>query len=169
MKTSFVQRMDLWARHLMPAATMLLLVLVSAVPLGIPGYAQVSPAFTLMAVFYWAVYRPDLTPPSVVFLTGLAEDLVHGFPLGLTAIIFLAVYGVATTQRQTFLTKPFFIAWGGFVIISFGAFLLDWTLMSLFSLAWIAPDTVLARFGLTVALFPAMAWLFVRIHRYLVR
>ncbi|MEQ8334683.1 rod shape-determining protein MreD [Nisaea sp.] len=169
MKTSFVQRMDLWARHLMPAATTLLLVLVSAVPLGIPGYAQISPAFTLMAVFYWAVYRPDLTPPFVVFLTGLAEDLVHGYPIGLTAIIFLAVYGVATTQRQTFLTKPFFIAWGGFVIISFGAFLLDWVLMSLFSLAWIIPDTVLARFGLTVALFPAMAWLFVRIHRYLVR
>ena len=168
MKTSFVQRIDLWARNLMPAATMLLLVLISAVPLGIPGYAQVSPDFTLMAVFYWAVYRPDLTPPSVIFLTGLVEDLLHGFPLGLTAIIFLAVYGVTTTQRQTFLTKPFFIAWGGFVIISFGAFLVDWTLMSIFR--WPGSSRIhLARFGLTVTPFPATARLFVRIHRYLVR
>ena len=55
----------------MPAATMLLLVL-GAVPLGIPGYAQVSPDFTLMAVFI-GLFTARLTPPSVIFLTGLVE------------------------------------------------------------------------------------------------
>lgn len=169
MKTTFVQRMDLWARHLMPAVMTLFLVLLSAVPLGIPGYAQVAPSWTLMAVFYWAVYRPDLMPASLVFLTGLAEDLVNGYPLGLTAIVFLAVYGGTGTQRQIFLSKPFFIAWGGFVIISFGAFGLGWLLMSLFTFSWIMPDTAMFRFGLTATLFPAAAWIFVRIHRYLVR
>ncbi|UUX49489.1 rod shape-determining protein MreD [Nisaea acidiphila] len=169
MKSAFVQRMDLWARHLMPAATTLFLVLLSAVPLGIPGYAQVAPSLTLMSVFYWAVYRPDLMPPSLVFLVGLAEDLLNGYPFGLTAIVFLGVYGITGTQRPTFLSKPFFIVWGGFVVISFGAFLLGWMLMSVFTLSWIFPDTVLFRFGLTATLFPAAAWIFVRIHRYLVR
>ncbi|WP_193182048.1 rod shape-determining protein MreD [Nisaea sediminum] len=169
MKTAFVQRMDLWARHLMPAALTLFLVLLSAVPLGIPGYAQVAPSLTLMSVFYWVVYRPDLMPAALVFVTGLAEDLVNGYPLGLTAIVFLAVYGVTGTQRQTFVGKPFFIVWGGFVLISFGAFALGWILMSVFSLAWIFPDTVMFRFALTAALFPAAAWIFVRVHRYLVR
>lgn len=169
MKTAFVQRMDLWARHLMPAVTTLFLVLLSVVPLGIPGYAHVTPALTLMSVFYWVVYRPDLMPPSLVFVVGLAEDLLNGYPLGLTAIVLLAVYGITGTQRATFLSKPFFIVWGGFVVISFGASVLGWMLMSIFSFSWIFPDTVLFRFALTAALFPAAAWIFVRIHRYLVR
>lgn len=169
MKTTLAQRMDLWARHLMPAVTTLMLVLVSAVPLGIPGYAQVAPSLTLMSVFYWAVYRPDLLPPSVVFVTGLAQDIVNAYPPGLTAIVFLAVYGVTSTQRQTLINKPFFIVWGGFIVISFGAFLLGWMLMCLMSLAWIQPSAVFVQFGLTAALFPGAAWFFVRFHRHLVR
>ena len=45
------------------------------------------------------------------------------------------------TQRQTFLTKPFFIAWW-FRHHFLGAFLVDWTLMSIFLLAWIVPDSL---------------------------
>lgn len=169
MKTTFAQRMDLWARHWMPTATTAALVILGAVPLGIPGYPQIAPAYTLMAVFYWSVYRPDLIPPPAIFCLGVAQDLLSGYPLGLTALVFLAVYGVTLTQRQTFLTKPFFIAWFGFVVIAFGAFLMSWMLMCLFNLTWIVPQPVLFQYALTVAAFPLLAWVFVRIHRYLVR
>ena len=33
-----------------------------SLPLHIPGYAALTPAFTLMAVYHWTIYRPDLLP-----------------------------------------------------------------------------------------------------------
>src|SRR6201987_873549 len=72
------QRADNPAARLLPVATTLLAVLISIQPVAIPGYAALTPAFTLMAVYHWTIYRPNLLPPAVLFLLGLAQDLLAG-------------------------------------------------------------------------------------------
>jgi rod shape-determining protein MreD len=51
---------------LIPFTSTLVFVLLSVVPLQIPGFAVVTPAFALMAVYHWTIYRPDLLPPVAV-------------------------------------------------------------------------------------------------------
>ncbi len=169
MTPGLAQRLDLWARHMMPAVTTLFFALLNVVPLGLPAISDVMPVVTMMAVFYWSVYRPDLLPPAVVFLLGLAHDILTGGPTGLMALILLAIHGVTLTQRQVFLGKPFFIAWLGFAVVSAGGFLLIWILTCILSQQLLLTPAVPFQFLMTVVSFPLAAWVFVRVHRYLVR
>src|SRR6185437_12052003 len=78
--------------RLLPIATTILAGLITILPLRIPGYASLTPAFTLMAAYHWTIYRPDLLPPVALFAIGLAEDLLVGAPVGVSALLLLLVY-----------------------------------------------------------------------------
>ncbi len=69
-------RVNNGAGRMLPAATTLFAALISVLPVHIPGYAALTPAFTLMAAYHWTIYRPDLLPPLALFAIGLAEDLL---------------------------------------------------------------------------------------------
>ena len=75
-------RLDLVARSLSPMAITLLLVMVSVLPMHIPFFGTVSPVLSLMAVYYWSIFRPDLMPSFAVFGAGLFQDILSGTPLG---------------------------------------------------------------------------------------
>jgi rod shape-determining protein MreD len=163
------QQLDLWARHMMPAVTTMFLALVNVVPLVLPGISNVTPAMTLMAVFYWSIYRPDLLPAVVVFALGLVQDILLGYPIGLMALTLLAMHGITLNQRQAFLGKPFFVIWIGFAVISAGGFMLMWIMTCVLAADLLLTHAVLFQFAFTAVSFPLAAWVFVRIHRYLVR
>ena len=169
MKYDLLQNLDLWARAMMPAITTFLLGLLDVIPTGIPAISDVSPIFTMMAIFYWAVYRPDLVPPFVVFLLGLFQDILLGNPTGLFALVLLGVLGVTLSQRMAFVGKPFFFAWLGFAVISALGFFVMWSLTCILTAQIVLTTDVLFQYGLTACCFPVAAWVFVRIHRYLVR
>ena len=54
---------------LLPVATTVLAMLLSIQAIPIPGYAPVTPAFTLMAAYHWTIYRPDLLPSLALFIS----------------------------------------------------------------------------------------------------
>jgi rod shape-determining protein MreD len=167
--SAIAQYLDSWARYMMPAATTMFLTLFNVVPLGLPGISDVTPLVTMMAVFYWSVYRPDLLPAVVVFALGLVQDMLLGSPMGLMALTLLAMHGVILSQRQAFLGKPFFVAWIGFAVISAGGFILMWIMTCVLAADLVLTHAVLFQFAFTTVSFPLAAWVFVRIHRYLVR
>lgn len=165
MTITFWQRIDRAGRNLAPFAVTVFLVLVGMVPLHLPLYAPVAPALALMAVYYWTIHRPDLLRPSAVFLIGLLQDLLSGGPLGLNALVLLAVHWVVLNQRRYFLTGTFALMWFGFGLIVLGAAFLQWAAHSALNATLMRLDTALGQAMLTLALFPMFAWLFVRIHR----
>ena len=71
---TLLQRLDLTLRCMTPFVITLLLALMPMLPLHLPHETDLVPAFTLMAVFYWTVYRPDLMPASAVFAIGIIQD-----------------------------------------------------------------------------------------------
>ena len=83
------QRADNPVARLLPIATTLFATVISIQPAHIPGYAALTPAFTLMAVYHWTIYRPDLLPSSALFLVGITQDLLAGVPPGVTAFVLL--------------------------------------------------------------------------------
>ncbi|MBF0391925.1 MAG: rod shape-determining protein MreD [Alphaproteobacteria bacterium] len=169
MKPSLVNRMDIWARHLVPFGLTLCLLLVNVTPTRIPGFAGVAPMLPMMAVFYWAIFRPDLLPAWVAFVIGLLFDVVSGTPLGVNALVLLLVQGVTSAQRRFFLGNTFVVAWWGFGMIAAGASTLAWMLVSLLIDGRIAFRAVLFEYLLTVSLYPVVAWVLARTQVMLLR
>lgn len=159
------QRLDNPAARLLPIATTLLASVISIQPAPIPGYAALAPAFTLMAVYHWTIYRPDLLPPLALFLIGVAQDLLAGAPVGTTALVLLLTRVVVLRHRRHVVNQPFPFVWAGFTMLTGGAMLLLWTLHCLTTgLLVDLPGTVF-RAVLTISVFPAASFLLGRTQR----
>lgn len=165
MKLSFLQRVDLLVRSLTPFLLTLVLVVLAQVPLHIPGFAEVAPILPLMAVYHWAIYRPDLLPALAVFLAGLLHDALSGMPFGVNAAVFVLVHMTVLSQQVFFQGKSFLIMWLGFALVAGGAVFLTWVLNALFFAAIAAPEAVVVQYLVTVGVFPLLAWGLVRWQR----
>ncbi|MFN4283347.1 MAG: rod shape-determining protein MreD [Alphaproteobacteria bacterium] len=161
------QRLDRFGRNLIPLAITLTLALIGALPMPIAGYAAVVPLFTFCAVFFWAVYRPDLLPPWLVLLIGLVQDALAGTPFGLNAIMLLLAYGMVASQRRFFLSRPFPLVWGGFMLIALIAIVVAWLLASIFVSHIIRPGPATFQLLLTLALYPLVTLLMAGAQRLL--
>ena len=157
--------------RLVPFLTTVLFAFFSVVPLDLPGFAVVMPAFALMAVFHWTVYRPDLLPLSAVFVSGLLLDLLNGTPyVGISALVFLIGRSAVMGQRKLFVNRPFAIVWLGFLVLAVGVFLLLWALVSALYASFIDLRPFVFQAVLTVACYPAASYVLARAQRaFLVR
>lgn len=162
MKPSFWQRLDRWARRLTPVGLTLLLVVLNVIPFQVPGFARIVPVFALIAVHHWAIYEPELMPAYAVFLIGVLQDMLSGVPLGVNALVFLAVYGAVVWQRRFFVGKSFMITWLGFAVVGAGAMALSWLLVSAIHLIVVDPRALVYQYLLTLGFFPLLAWVFMR-------
>lgn len=162
---SFWQRLDTLARHMVPALTGLVAVLVMAVPAQTPALTLIAPWLSLAVVYYWIVYRPDLMNAVVVFGIAVIQDLLLGPWPGLNSLVFLAVYGIVLLQRRLILRGGFPMLWFSFAWVGLGAEVGAWLAMSLLNLQAMPVTAPLFRVGMTVAVFPVVAWVLMRIHR----
>lgn len=160
-----LQRLDLTLRCVTPFTITLLLALMPMLPLHMPEATDLVPAFTLMSVFYWSVYRPDLMPASAVFAIGMIQDFASGAPLGITSLILLGTHGIVLGQRRLFVGKPFAMAWWGFMLTAAAATLVSWLLASLLAGEPLALAQPMMQFVASLTVFPLLAWFFVRTHR----
>jgi rod shape-determining protein MreD len=154
MRPSAWRILDGYARDLMPVASTLLLVLVGAVPLHVPGLQSVAPSLPMIAVFYWALNRPDLMPPAAAFGVGLIQDILSGAPIGSTAAIFVLLHAGLQSQRGFFHGKPFPILWLGFAVAAIAAALFCWVLMMATTLNLLDGRAVLLQAVTTIGCFP---------------
>ncbi len=165
MTVSVWQKLDQAGRSLAPVAVTIMLVLLGMVPLHLPAYGPVAPELALMSVYYWAIHRPDLVRPSAAFALGLLQDLLTGAPLGVTALVLVLCHWLVVSQRGFFLASSFMLLWVGFAFIVFGAALVQWLSYSVLTLTLVPIEAALFQALMTLALFPAFAWLFIRVHR----
>ncbi|HEV2162318.1 MAG TPA: rod shape-determining protein MreD [Stellaceae bacterium] len=152
--------------RMVPGTTTMLFVLLSLLPFHVPSFGSIAPAFALMAVFHWSVYRPDLLPPIIVFIAGLLLDLLNGTPyVGLSALVLLLVRTGVLSQRQVFSHRPFSILWLGFFGAAVGAFTLEWAFVSLMQAQVLPPRPFIFQTLITTACFPIGSYLLALAHR----
>jgi len=169
MDITFWQRLDTIARRILPVAITLMLAMAAAVPLHVPGYAAVAPAVTLISVYYWTIFRPDLMPAAAVFGIGLFQDVLSGTPLGVNALVMLLVFAVVLGQRRFFLGKSFLVMWWGFALVVMGAFAATWMVLSSLEGAVLDPLPAVFQGTVTAAVFPAVTRIFIRSQQALLR
>lgn len=162
MRPTFWSKLDAWARQLTPFGLTVLLLLIGIVPLHVPGFGSVAPVLPLIAIHHWALYRPQLMPVAAVFVIGLLHDALTGAPIGVSAAVFVIVYGVVNTQRRFFFGKSFAIVWLGFGLVSAGAFVATWVLVSVFYGVLIQPQALFFQALLTLGCFPLLSWALLR-------
>jgi rod shape-determining protein MreD len=141
----------------LPGLLTLLLVLIGAVPIGAPLIGPVLPAFGLVAVFVFAIHRPDLMPHWLAFLIGVIQDLVIGGPLGLNALLLLSVQGICSSQRRFLAGRPFWLVWLGFALIALPAAVAQWLIACAYLTALVPIRDSLMQATVTLALFPIVA------------
>lgn len=156
------------AARLLPSATMIVAVLIAVVPVRIPGYAALTPAFTLMVAYHWTIYRPDLLPPSVLFGIGLAEDLLTGGAVGVMALLLLIARMAVMNYRRYFVNRGFTFVWTGFTILTSLGMLFLWAVHCALDLTILDIRSTLFRAVLTIASFPAASFLVGRAQRALI-
>lgn len=159
------QKLDRGARILSPVLVAVMLMFIMMVPLRLPNFGTIAPSIALMAVFYWAVYRPDLIGPVAVGLMGFLQDAISGAPLGMNAMVCLLVYSSVVSQRQLFLAHGFLILWWGFTLTALIAGLMTWAIHSFLHFDIVPFDPVLYQAAAGISLFPAVAWLFGKVQR----
>jgi len=162
MKPALWQRLDIWARGLMPFGLTLVLVLISVLPTHVPGLSRIMPLLGLMAIYHWAVNGPQLMPLYAVFLIGLLQDSLSGGPLGVHIIIYLIVYGGVSAQRRFLVGKSFAVIWLGFALVAAGASIAGWGLVSLYHVSFVDPGAAAVQYLLSLGVFPLLAWVFMR-------
>jgi len=160
MRRTVWHRMDALSRQLTPFLLAVVLVLLGVVALHVPGWARVAPLLSLMAVYHWAVYRPDLMPAYAVFFIGLLQDVLSGMPLGVFTLIFLLTYGVVLSQQRYLTGRTFLVVWLGFVLTSAGGMALAWIVVSGVNGAVVDPRALLYQYLLGIGIYPPLARLF---------
>ncbi|GAB0119423.1 rod shape-determining protein MreD [Acidisoma sp. 7E03] len=159
------QRLDRAARSGFPAGTTLLGMVLLSAPLGIPGQAELLPAFTLAAVFFWTLFRPGSVPPPLIFVIGLLGDLLGEMPLGSTVLVLLLTQLLVVRTRRYLPQKGFLFVWLVFVAVAAVAALLQWLLACGMDWVLYPPIAGIAQFLLAAGLYPLLAMIFTRAHR----
>jgi rod shape-determining protein MreD len=162
-----VPQVDSLVSRLIPVATTAAAAILSIQPVHIPAYAALAPAFMLMAVYHWAIYRPDLLPASAVFLIGISHDLLAGGSLGVTAVVLLLARAVVVRYRRWFPDRAFPFVWAGFTLLTAAAMLVLWVLHSLLEAKGVEFGSSIFRAVLTISLFPFASFLLGRTQRAL--
>ncbi len=156
--------------RVVPVLSTFVFVVVSVVPLQLPGFAAVSPSFALMAVYHWTVYRPDLLPQGAVFVLGILLDLLTGTPyLGTSALTFLIARTAVLMIRRHFVNRDFSVLWLGFLAVATSIFIFSWALIGILSGHILDARPVAFEAALTVAAYPVGSYLLSWLHRAFLR
>jgi len=164
-RRSWGQRLDKAARRGFPAGTTIIGMILLTAPFGLPGQAQLMPAFTLAAIFFWTLFRPSSVPPPLVFIIGVLADLLGQMPIGSSVLMLLLTQLLVIRSRRFLPQKGFLFVWVVFVAVSAMAAWLQWALACVMNWAIYPPIGGIFQFLLSAGLYPVLATGFTRAHR----
>lgn len=135
-----------------------------------PHAGDFKPFFLLMAVYYWAIYRPTVMPVGYTFALGLILDFLADLPLGLSALVMVGLQTVVRRSRIFLMGQPYVMVWLGFAILSIAYTAAFWFLMSVKNMAFVPAASLiqmLVASALSVLLFPLASLILQGVHRAL--
>ena len=71
--------------------------------------------FAYILIFYWTLKNPDRLGYVSIFLAGIINDVVIGFPIGISSFCFLILCSVTAYIRNITLTPDFVKDWFSFL------------------------------------------------------
>lgn len=137
----------------------------SDIPL--PGSGIVRPAFLLVGVYFWSITKPGLLPAPLVFLIGLAFDLVSASAIGLHTFTFMLVAMILRSQRRYLLGQSWPVLWVGFGIATVILATMQTLAFAVGSGTWPSLLLPVAEVVITLLSYPLLTPLMAGLNRFL--
>ena len=114
----------------------------------------------LIIIYFWVSKRPEVLGSGHIFLAGLINDVVMGFPLGISSLSYLVVCFVGNYVRNKSVNTTIASDWFTFLIALLFANLLFFSLLNNFSEVAISYTKIGYNTFFTLFLFPVFWLLF---------
>ena len=114
----------------------------------------------LIIIYFWMIKRPTLMGTGHVFVAGLINDVVMGFPLGISSLSYLVVCFVGNYVRNKSVNTTLASDWVTFLIALLLSNLLFFSLINNFSDLFIPFAKIGYNTFFTLFLFPIFWFLF---------
>ena len=87
----------------------------------------------IIIIYFWIIKRPNLMGSGHIFLAGLINDVVMGFPLGISSLSYLVVCFVGNYVRNKSVNTTIASDWFTFFMAMFFSNILFFSLLNNFS------------------------------------
>ena len=114
----------------------------------------------LIIIYFWVLKRPEALGSGHIFFAGLINDVVMGFPLGLSSLSYLIISLVATYVKNMTVNTRITTDWFTFFIAIFFSNLTFFILLSNFSDIRVSITEVSYNTFFTLIFFPFFWFLF---------
>ena len=114
----------------------------------------------LIIIYFWVSKRPEALGGGHIFFAGLINDVIMGFPLGLSSLSYLTVSLVANYVKNMTVNTRITTDWFTFFIAIFFSNLLFFILLSNFSDIEISLTEISYNTFFTLIFFPFFWFLF---------
>ncbi len=156
-----LRQIDALARAAFPTGLTALLMVLAAVPVGLPGMVS---AAALPCIVFWSVFRPAALPPLAVFGLGLLGDLLSFAPVGSGVLTLLVVAGLVTRWRRFLVKQSFLAVWLAYCGVALMAAALGWLLQVVLGWRLVPLAPGLCQAAMSAGLYPGLAWVMSRLH-----
>jgi len=114
----------------------------------------------LIIIYFWVSKRPEALGSGHIFFAGLINDVVMGFPLGISSLSYLVVSLVATYVKNMTVNTRITTDWFTFFIAIFFSNLILFILLSRFSEITVSVTEMSYNTFFTLLFFPFFWLLF---------
>ena len=120
--------------------------------------------FQIILIYFWVIKRPDIMANGHIFLAGLINDVVMGFPLGLSSLSYLIIIFVGTYVRNKSVNTTIASDWFTFLMAMIFSNLLFFSLLNNFSDISFSFTKIGYNMFFTLFMFPIL-WLLFNIYQ----
>ena len=120
--------------------------------------------FQIILIYFWVLKRPDIMANGHVFLAGLINDVVMGFPLGISSLSYLIIIFVGTYVRNKSVNTTIASDWFTFFMAMIFSNLLFFSLLNNFSDLSFTYSKIGYNMFFTLFMFPIF-WLLFNIYQ----
>ena len=117
----------------------------------------------IIIIYFWIIKRPSLMGPGHIFLAGLINDVVMGFPLGISSLSYLVVCFFGNYVRNKSVNTTIASDWFTFFLAMIFANLLFFSLLNNFSELNYSFSKIGYNMFFTLFMFPVF-WLLFNIY-----
>ena len=116
--------------------------------------------FQIILIYFWVLKRPEIMANGHIFLAGLINDVVMGFPLGISSLSYLIIIFVGTYVRNKSVNTTIASDWFTFFMAMIFSNLLFFSLLNNFSDLQFSYSKIGYNMFFTVFMFPIFWFLF---------
>ena len=119
--------------------------------------------FQIILVYFWVLKRPEVMANGHVFIAGLINDVVMGFPMGISSLSYLVIVFFGTYVRNKSVNTTIASDWFTFLMAMIFSNLLFFSLLNNFSDLSFSYSKIGYNMFFTLFMFPIF-WLLFNIY-----